>query len=165
MSGRMRCKYSPAQRPSAERTRLHVQRHRDQQHLVRAQQIVQNVAVTQELLPTVEFSALTLRDDSTHHLLPSKSSLGRVTDQTTNLGPRPSLRQLPSPHLQLLRPFISRMTMPMTPRAPCLMLMPGHNRRPQHHHRPGFLGKMVGHLTREVLWKRNYYMMTLQVHD
>lgn len=45
------------------RTRLRVQRHRDQQHLARVQQIVHQAAVTQELPPTVEFSALTLRDD------------------------------------------------------------------------------------------------------
>lgn len=47
------------------RTRLRVQRHRDQQHLERVQQLVQEVAVTQELPPIVEFSALTLHDDLT----------------------------------------------------------------------------------------------------
>ncbi|KAJ3455205.1 hypothetical protein MRS44_013805 [Fusarium solani] len=47
------------------RTRLRVQRYRDQQHLERVQQLIQEAAVTQELPPTVEFSALALRDDLT----------------------------------------------------------------------------------------------------
>ncbi|KAM5526480.1 hypothetical protein FOXYSP1_21139, partial [Fusarium oxysporum f. sp. phaseoli] len=46
-----------------ERTRLRVQRHRDQQHLTKAQQIVEQFDITQELPPTVEFSGLTLHDD------------------------------------------------------------------------------------------------------
>ncbi|KAJ3454045.1 hypothetical protein MRS44_018677 [Fusarium solani] len=47
------------------RTRLRVQRYRDQQHLGRVQQLIQEVADTQELPPTVEFSDLALRDDLT----------------------------------------------------------------------------------------------------
>ncbi|KAI8676085.1 hypothetical protein NCS56_00495400 [Fusarium sp. Ph1] len=53
-----RPRLDPAISPRA-RTCLRIQRHRDQQHLARVQQIVQ------ELPPTVELSALTLRDDST----------------------------------------------------------------------------------------------------
>lgn len=91
------CKYSPAQRPSVERTRLRVQRHRDQQHLARAQQTVQNVAITQELPPTVEFSVLTLRDDSTLSSSPAQiqSSSGDVSDDQS--GPEPELETAPFP--------------------------------------------------------------------
>ncbi|RSL77584.1 hypothetical protein CEP52_017704, partial [Fusarium oligoseptatum] len=59
-----RPRVDPAISPRA-RTRLRVQRHRDQQHLERVQRLVQEVAVIQELPPIVEFSALTLHDDST----------------------------------------------------------------------------------------------------
>jgi hypothetical protein len=55
-----------------ERTRLRVQRHRDQQHLTRAQQIIQQFDITQESPPTVELSALTLRDDLDSSILPDK---------------------------------------------------------------------------------------------
>jgi hypothetical protein len=51
----------PALSPRA-RTRLRVQQHRDQQYLTKAQQIVQQFGITQELPPTVEFSGLTLHD-------------------------------------------------------------------------------------------------------
>ncbi|WKT53615.1 hypothetical protein QSH57_004199 [Fusarium oxysporum f. sp. vasinfectum] len=53
-----------------ERTRLRVQRHRDQQHLTKAQQIVEQFDVTQELPPTVEFSGLTLHDDPASSVSP-----------------------------------------------------------------------------------------------
>ncbi|KAH7477861.1 hypothetical protein FOMA001_g10542 [Fusarium oxysporum f. sp. matthiolae] len=52
----------PALSPRA-RTRLRVQRHRDQQHLTKAQQIVEQFDITQELPPTAEFSSLALHDD------------------------------------------------------------------------------------------------------
>ncbi|KAJ4127362.1 hypothetical protein NW765_017314 [Fusarium oxysporum] len=52
----------PALSPRA-RTRLRVQRHRDQQHLTKAQQIVEQFDITQELPPTAEFSSLSLHDD------------------------------------------------------------------------------------------------------
>ncbi|KAH6973299.1 hypothetical protein EDB80DRAFT_880107 [Ilyonectria destructans] len=77
-----------------KRTRLRVQRHRDQQHLVRAQQIVQNVAVTQELPPTVEFSALTLRDDSTPSSPPAQIQYWSDKNQS---GPEPELETAPLP--------------------------------------------------------------------
>lgn len=92
------------------------------------------------------------------HLLPPKSSLGLIK---TNLVPSPSLRQLPSPHLQLLRPFISRMTMVMIPRAPRPTSMPCHNRRPQHH----FLGKTVGHPSREILFRQHRTHQTGSSHQ
>ncbi|RKK76848.1 hypothetical protein BFJ71_g16855 [Fusarium oxysporum] len=52
----------PALSPRA-RTRLRVQRHRGQQHLTKAQQIVEQFDITQELPPTAEFSSLALHDD------------------------------------------------------------------------------------------------------
>ncbi|KAH7459298.1 hypothetical protein FOMA001_g20079 [Fusarium oxysporum f. sp. matthiolae] len=52
----------PALSPRA-RTRLRVQRHRDQQHLTKAQQIVEQFDITQELPPTARFSSLALHDD------------------------------------------------------------------------------------------------------
>lgn len=78
-------------------TRRRVQRHRDQQHLARAQQTVQNVAVTQELLPTVEFSALTLRDDSTPSSPPVQIQpwSGNISDDQS--GPAPELETVPLP--------------------------------------------------------------------
>ncbi|KAG7433668.1 hypothetical protein Forpi1262_v005517 [Fusarium oxysporum f. sp. raphani] len=56
---------NPAASPR-ERTRLRVQRYRDQQHLTRAQQIVHWFADSEELPPTLELSALTLRDGPAH---------------------------------------------------------------------------------------------------
>ncbi|SCO47730.1 uncharacterized protein FFMR_08818 [Fusarium fujikuroi] len=57
-----RPKNDPALSPRAQ-TRLRVQRHRDQQHLTKAQQIVEQFDITQELPPIAEFSGLTLHND------------------------------------------------------------------------------------------------------
>ncbi|KAG6977850.1 hypothetical protein FocnCong_v021629 [Fusarium oxysporum f. sp. conglutinans] len=56
-----------------ERTRVRVQRHRDQQHLTRAQQIVQWFADSQDPPPTLEFSALTLRDGPAPSSVPDEA--------------------------------------------------------------------------------------------
>ncbi|KAG8664668.1 uncharacterized protein FPOAC1_013448 [Fusarium poae] len=56
-----------------ERTRARVQRRRDQQHLTRAQQIVQWFADSQDPPPTLEFSALTLRDGPAPSSVPDEA--------------------------------------------------------------------------------------------
>ncbi|KAL3584405.1 hypothetical protein FPOAC2_14503 [Fusarium poae] len=56
-----------------ERTRVRVQRHRDQQHLTRAQQIVQWFADSQDPPPTLEFSALTLHDGPAPSSVPDEA--------------------------------------------------------------------------------------------
>ncbi|KAG7402402.1 hypothetical protein Forpe1208_v017241 [Fusarium oxysporum f. sp. rapae] len=56
-----------------ERTRVRVQRHRDQQHPTRAQQIVQWFADSQDPPPTLEFSALTLRDGPAPSSVPDEA--------------------------------------------------------------------------------------------
>ncbi|KAH6869143.1 hypothetical protein B0T10DRAFT_594976 [Thelonectria olida] len=85
-------------------TRLRVQRYRDQQHLTRAQPIVQQFEDTQELPPTVEFSTLTL------HVGPVSSSFlldevqpgpNHVSDNESDpeLGAEPILFPLSPNHL------------------------------------------------------------------
>ncbi|KAK7578286.1 hypothetical protein V3481_014141 [Fusarium oxysporum f. sp. vasinfectum] len=51
----------PALSPHTQ-TRLRVQRHRDQQHLTKAQQTIQQFDITQDLPPTIKFSSLTLHN-------------------------------------------------------------------------------------------------------
>ncbi|KAF6512975.1 hypothetical protein HZS61_007233 [Fusarium oxysporum f. sp. conglutinans] len=70
--GLARPQIDPAVSPR-ERTRVRVQRHRDQQHLTRAQQIVQWFADSQDPPPTLEFSALTLRDGPAPSSVPDEA--------------------------------------------------------------------------------------------
>ncbi|KAM6504737.1 hypothetical protein FSOLCH5_015233 [Fusarium solani] len=60
--------------PPREQTRLRVQRHRDRQHLTRAQQLVQWFTDSHDLPPTLEFSALTLRDGPAPSLVPGEAA-------------------------------------------------------------------------------------------
>ncbi|EEU34826.1 uncharacterized protein NECHADRAFT_88406 [Fusarium vanettenii 77-13-4] len=68
-----RPRIDPAVSPH-ERTRLRVQRHRDRQHLTRAQQLVQWSTDSHGLPPTLEFSALTLRNGPAPSLVPDEAA-------------------------------------------------------------------------------------------
>ncbi|EXL39142.1 hypothetical protein FOCG_18236 [Fusarium oxysporum f. sp. radicis-lycopersici 26381] len=78
-----------------ERTRLRVQRHRDQQHLTKAQQIVKQFNITQELPPTVEFSGLTLHNNRASSISPDKVQPGLDCRPDNEPDPEPEVEQIP----------------------------------------------------------------------
>ncbi|EWY79566.1 hypothetical protein FOYG_17312 [Fusarium oxysporum NRRL 32931] len=89
-----RPKKDPALSPRAQ-TRLRVQRHRDQQHLTKAQQIVEQFDITQELPPTAEFSGLTLHDNPASPISANEAQPRPVCRSDSEPGPESGAEPIP----------------------------------------------------------------------